>query len=40
MKVTQFDFISEFQFQFQNFKSPAPSQVNKKVNKKVNINDK
>ena len=28
-----------FNFKFQNFKSPAPSQVNKKVNKKVNIND-
>ena len=36
MKVTQFDFI--FEFQFQNFKSPAPSQYIK-VNKKVNIND-
>ena len=37
MKVTQFDFI--FEFQFQNFKSPAPSEVNIRVNKKVNIND-
>ena len=33
----KFNFISEFQFQ--NFISPAPFQVNKKVNKKVNIND-
>ena len=32
-----------FNFKFQNFKSPAPSQVhkkvNKEVNKKININD-